>query len=162
MAKATKSSGDTSRRHFLAGATLAVLATPSALWAQQAEIWSAKDAHDSLTNDLIRLVDVRSREEWADTGVAQGAWPISLHEDRFPERLFAAREVADSRPVAMICATGGRTGYVMRSLREAGYSGFIDVSGGMLGSPHGPGWIAMGLPIVSSEAALKDLPTELT
>ena len=94
MTKATETGVDTSKRFFLAGATVSVLTPPSALWAQQAEIWSAKDAHDALKNDLIRLVDVRSREEWADTGVAQGAWPISLHEDRFPERLFAARGVA--------------------------------------------------------------------
>ncbi|MBM1312134.1 rhodanese-like domain-containing protein [Sulfitobacter mediterraneus] len=162
MTIATEAGGDTSRRFFLAGVTVAMLAPPSALWAQQAEIWSAKDAHDSLINDLIRLVDIRSGEEWADTGVAQGAWPISLHEDRFPERLFAARELADGRPVALICATGGRSGYVSRSLREAGYSGFIDVSEGMLGSPRGPGWIASKFPTVSSDVALRNLPAELT
>ena len=161
MKIATEAGGDTSRRFFLAGATVAVLAPPSSLWAQQSEIWSAKDAHDSLINDLIRLVDIRSREEWADTGVAQGAWPISLHEERFPERLFAAREVADGRLVAMICATGGRSGYVLRSLREAGYSGFINVSEGMLGSPRGPGWIASKFPTVSSDVALRNLPAEL-
>ncbi len=161
MMKATENDADASRRLFLAGATLAVLTPPSVLWAQQADIWSAKDAHDSLINDLIRLVDIRSREEWADTGVAQGAWPISLHEDRFPERLFTARQVADGRPVAMICATGGRSGYVLRSLREAGYSGFIDVSEGMLGSPRGQGWIASKFPTVSSDVALRNLPVEL-
>ena len=161
MTIATKADGDTSRRFFLLGATAAMLAPASVLWAQQSEIWSVKHAHDSLMNDVIRLEDIRSREEWADTGVAQGAWPISLHEDRFPERLFAAKRVADGRPVAMICATGGRSGYVMRSLREAGYSGFIDVSEGMLGSPRGPGWIAEGLPTVSSEVALKGLPADL-
>ena len=61
MTIATEAGGDTSRRLFLVGVTVAVLAPPSVLWAQQAEIWSARDAHDSLTNDLIRLVDVRSR-----------------------------------------------------------------------------------------------------
>ncbi len=161
MTKATETGHDHSRRLVLAGATVTVLAAPSILWGQQAEIWSAKVAHDSLINDLIRLVDIRSREEWAETGVAQGAWPISLHEDHFPERLFAAREIAHGRPVAMICATGGRTGYVMRGLREAGYSGFIDVSEGMLSSPRGPGWIASEFPTVSSEVALRDLPAEL-
>ena len=34
------------------------------------------------------MMDVRSRPEWADTGIAEGAWPISMHEDRFPERFF--------------------------------------------------------------------------
>ena len=108
------------------------------------------------------MIDVRSRQEWTGTGVAGNAWPISLHEDRFAERLFAAREQAEGRPVALICATGGRSGSVMRSLRQAGYSGFLDVSEGMLGSAAGPGWIAGGYPVVSVDVALAALPKELT
>ena len=49
----------------------------------------------------------------------------------------------------------------MRSLREANYSGFIDVSEGMLGSSRGPGWIAVGLPTVGINAALSVLPAQL-
>lgn len=161
MTKKTNLRDAIGRRVFIVGATAMGTLPGQGVWAQQAEIWSAKDAHDALKDDLIRLVDVRSRQEWADTGVALGAWPISLHEDRFPERLFAAKTLADGRPVALICATGGRSGYVMRSLREAGYSGFIDVSEGMMGSPRGPGWIASAFPTVSAEAALSGLPTEL-
>lgn len=162
MTKMTETGGGTSRRLFLAGAAVAAFVPPSVLLAQRVETWSAKDAHDALSNDLIRLIDVRSREEWAETGVAQGAWPISLHEDRFAERLFAAKELADGRPVALICATGSRSGYIHRSLLKAGYSGFVDVSEGMMGSLRGPGWIASELPTVSSDVALKDLPVALT
>ena len=46
----------------------------------------------------------------------------------------------------------------MRSLRQAGYSGFIDVSEGMLGSARGPGWVATGLPVVNIETAIAALP----
>lgn len=145
-----------------AGFTLMAAAmAPVSAVAQTAEIWSSDRAYDALRQDLIRMIDVRSRPEWSETGVAEGAWPISLHEDRFSERLFAARELADSRPVALICATGGRSGSVMRSLRQAGYSGFVDVSEGMLGSSVGPGWIAAGHPVVSLEAALAALPKRL-
>jgi len=140
---------------------LAAIVAPVSVVAQTTEIWSAEMTAEALQQDLIRLIDVRSRPEWAQTGIAQRAWPISLHEDRFSERLFAAREQADGRPVALICATGGRSGRVMRSLRQAGYSGFVDVSEGMLGSSVGPGWIAGGHPIVSMADALSALPKEL-
>ena len=140
---------------------MAAAVAPVSVVAQTPEIWSAEMAAEALQQDLIRMIDVRSRPEWADTGIAAGAWPISLHEDRFPERLFAAREQAEGRPVALICATGGRSGSVMRSLRKAGYSGFVDVSEGMLGSAAGPGWIAAGHPIVSMDAALTALPKDL-
>ncbi|KJZ22793.1 sulfurtransferase [Tritonibacter mobilis] len=146
-------------------ATLAMLAVsfaPFPVMGQTAEVWSADMAADALQQDLIRMIDVRSRPEWTDTGVAGDAWPISLHEDRFAERLFAARERAEGRPVALICATGGRSGRVMRSLRQAGYSGFLDVSEGMLGSAAGPGWIAGGYPVVGVDAALAALPEELS
>lgn len=139
----------------------AITITPSSLVAQSSEIWSVGDAHEALQADLIRMIDIRSRAEWTKTGVAEKAWPISLHEARFSERLFAARTLADGRPIALICATGGRSGSVMRSLRQANYRGFIDVSEGMLGSTRGPGWIASGLPIVEIEAALSVLPAQL-
>lgn len=148
-------------RRQLVTALVGTAAMPSILSAQTSDIWSAGQAYEALIADQIRLIDVRSRAEWDETGVAEGAWAISLHEDRFPERLFAARELADGRPVALTCATGGRSGSVMRSLRQAGYTGFIDVSEGMLGSSLGPGWIAAGLPIVDVETALAALPAGL-
>lgn len=149
------------RRAVLAGGAAMLVGAPQLLRAQQSEIWSARDAHDALAGDLIRMIDVRSRVEWSETVIAKDTWPISLHEDRFVERLFEAKALADGRPVAVICATGGRSGYVLRSLRQGGYDGFIDVAEGMLGSGKGPGWIAAGLPTVLSDAALEALPTEL-
>ena len=153
----------TQRRAFLSrGATAAALfVMPGILQAQQSDVWSAADAYDALSDDLIRLIDIRSRAEWTETGVAQAAWPVSLHEDRFPERLFEAKVMANGRPVALICATGGRSGYVLRSLRQGGYTGFFDVSEGMLGSDAGPGWIKAGLPIVPAFTALQSLPPSL-
>lgn len=141
---------------------LAVMAaSPSFGFAQTSDVWSVDQTYAALIDDQIRLIDIRSSAEWDETGVAEGAWPISLHEERFPERLFAARELAGERPVALTCATGGRSGRVMRSLRQAGYTDFIDMSEGMLGSSLGPGWIAAGLPVVDLETALAGLPEVL-
>ena len=108
-------------------ALIAAAVSPTLAVAQTAKIWSSDSAYNALRQDRVRMIDVRSRPEWADTGIAEGAWPISMHEDRFPERLFSARAMAEGRPVALICATGGRSGGVMRSLQQAGYSDFVDV-----------------------------------
>ncbi len=147
------------RTAILSAASMVVV--PASGVAQTSEVWSVTEAHAALQSDLIRMIDVRSRAEWTETGVAERTWAISLHEDRFSDRLFAARELAGNRELALICATGGRSGSVMRSLRQAGYTGFIDVSEGMLGSQLGAGWIASGLPVVDIETALAALPDPL-
>jgi len=153
---------DHTRRGFIAALSYAAVAGwPNALLAQEPGIWSAKRTRSALQNDTAILLDIRSREEWQETGVAKHAWPISMHEKRFPERLFAAQRLAGNRTVALICATGGRTATVMNALQRSGYSGFVDVSEGMLGNRRGKGWIAAGFPIVSGAQAISELPTTL-
>jgi len=150
------------RRQMVAAIVIvSTVALPTGVFSQTRQIWSVNQAQQALVADQIRLVDVRSRGEWRETGVAQGAWPISLHEAGFQKRLFAARKLAKGRTIALICATGGRSGSVYRALRKANYDGFVDVSEGMLGSNLGPGWIATGLPVVSLDQALKALPDDL-
>lgn len=150
------------RRHalvILAAAPLGGFATGA--FAQKAEIWSAAEAHEALLADRLRLLDIRSRDEWLETGVASGAWPVSMHERGFPDRLFTTRDMAGDRPVGLICATGGRSAAVLRALRKGGYTGYVDISEGMLGSRAGRGWIAAGLPVVSAQTALAALPPAL-
>ncbi|MDU8914068.1 rhodanese-like domain-containing protein [Aestuariicoccus sp. MJ-SS9] len=150
------------RRLFLAGvltSPVVIAATPGL--AQGRTVWSAKEAYQALRADTARLIDVRSREEWRETGVGAGIWPISMHEDRFAERLFAARDLAGDRTVGLICATGGRSAALLGALRKAGYANFADISEGMLGSRRGPGWLATGLPVVPMETALASLPDDL-
>ena len=76
--------------------------------------------------------------------------------------MFTARDLAENRPLALICATGIRSASVLRALRLAGYDDFIDVSEGMLGSDRGPGWIKAGLPVVPIDQAWAALPKALT
>ena len=126
--------------------------------AQNRNVWSVRQAYTALQEDRIRLLDIRSPKEWRETGVAQGAWPVSMHDIRFTTRLGTARELAESRPIALICATGNRSGLVTRALRMAGHDDLVDVPEGMLGSSAGPGWIKAGLPVVSMDDALAALP----
>ncbi|MFC0159166.1 MULTISPECIES: rhodanese-like domain-containing protein [Mameliella] len=151
------------RRAFLVGgqtAFFAVLAAP--LSAQRGQVLSPSEAFDALLADTMRIIDVRSREEWQETGVGSGVWPISMHESRFAERLFASKSLSGDRQIGLICATGGRSASLLGALIRAGNSsGYADISEGMLGSGSGPGWIASGLPTVPLDVALQNMPAEL-
>lgn len=152
------------RRTFLTTTLIAPLPLVAAgqLWADDHDIWSVQEIHDALNDNAARLIDIRRPDEWRETGVAQGAWPLDMTDPAFGERLFAARELADGLPVALICRTGGRTGYIMDQLRQGQFTGFVDAAGGMLGSRRHPGWIASGLPVVTPEVALAALPSSLS
>lgn len=147
--------------------TLALLAAfpaltlPASAFASRHDFWDLPTLRDALADDLARLVDIRRPEEWRETGVAQGAWPIDMTDPRFRRRLFAARQLAGGRPVALICRTGRRSGLVMDEIRRAREPGFVDAAGGMAGNGSEPGWIARGYPIIAAAAALAALPAEL-
>ena len=78
-----------------------------------------------------------------------------MHEQGFGERLQAILKSTPPEKIGLICATGGRTAYVVDILEKNGISGVQDVSEGMLGNDRGPGWIARGLPTVSTSEALR-------
>ena len=150
------------RRDLMLGiSSLSLISFGGPVRAQERLIWSATDAYEALSIDSARVIDVRTRDEWRETGVGAGVWPISMHEDRFSERLFAARKMAGERDVGLICATGGRSSYLQRALIQAGFEGYFDISEGMLGSRKGRGWVATGLPVVGADIALEALPKAL-
>jgi rhodanese-related sulfurtransferase len=119
----------------------------------EAQILSAPDAAEQMASGNFVLLDIRSPEEWAESGVAKGAWPVSMHVEGFPERLNAIFQHYDPSQIGLICATGNRSRYVAQVLEQSGIVGVTDVSEGMFGNPTGAGWIERGLPVVSVEDA---------
>lgn len=113
---------------------------------------SAPEALKAATDGDVVLVDIRTRQEWQQTGLAQPALPISMHEGGFVQKLLQATAGDRSRPVAIICATGGRTRYLQNVLAGAGFTNIIDVPEGMMGSPAGPGWLKRSLPVKAWKA----------
>lgn len=128
-------------------------ATSAAIASAQTPILTAPEAAQRTSTGGIVLLDIRSPEEWKETGLAQGAWPISMHTPDFPKQLQSV--LANYRPdqIGLICATGGRSSYVAEILEKNGISGVADVSEGMFGNGTAKGWIARGLPVVTLEAA---------
>ena len=122
---------------------------------------TVQQVREALNRDELVLLDIRSREEWKETGVAHGAWPVSLHERSFGARLSQILTRHAGKPIALICATGGRSQYVQRTLLMRGIKSIIDIPEGMLGSRSGPGWIRANLPVVSMADALAAMPPDI-
>ncbi len=118
-------------------------------------ILSAVEAADALDGEAIVVLDIRTRQEWAETGVAAGAWPVSMHEPDFGDRMQAILRAYPAEKIALICATGGRSGYMADLLAQNGITDISDVSEGMLGNDRGPGWVARGFETVSLDEALR-------
>lgn len=147
------------RRGLLTGASTVVIGGATvfaANWfnigaqAGQGGSLSTPDAHDAAVSGAIILVDIRRPDEWARTGVGEGAVPINMLDRDFIDQVSAQIGGDYSKPVALICARGVRSRKMTIRLQQAGFTNIIDVPEGMLGSGAGPGWIKRGLPVVAA------------
>ncbi len=127
-----------------------VIAAPMAA---ETQIMSAPDAFAAVSQGNMVLIDIRSPEEWAETGVAQGAVTLTMHNKEFPKQISTLLNTQKDKTIGLICATGGRTNYVVSFLAKSGFPDVVDVSEGMMGNKRGAGWIARGLPLITSDAA---------
>lgn len=119
-------------------------------------ILSAPEAAHKMSAGEIVVLDIRTPEEWKESGIAKGAWPVSMHTRQFPSQLQSILNLYGPQNVALICATGGRTDYVVNVLERNGIHGVADISEAMFGNGTDPGWIARGLPVVSPDEAMQD------
>ncbi|MCI4644205.1 MAG: rhodanese-like domain-containing protein [Hyphomonadaceae bacterium] len=92
----------------------------------------------------VVLIDVRKPEEWAESGVAQGAERVTLQDPDFMTSVEAILDYDKDADVVFICRSGGRSATARDQLIGAGYRSVSSVAGGTLGDE---GWIASGLPV---------------
>jgi rhodanese-related sulfurtransferase len=131
---------------------LAVLLLGAVTAAAQPATLSVSEAYEAATKGDIILVDIRTPEEWAETGIAEGAIALDMRTKSFVNSLLALRESYPDKQIAFICAVGGRSGYLNRFLFQNGFGNTADIPEGMLGSRAGPGWLKAGLPVYPGEA----------
>lgn len=140
------------RRALLLAAT-AVLLPISAVQAQQGAVpeITPAEAQAKAKAGKITLIDVRTPEEWRETGVAPGATPINLYHpggaEGFVKEVVARVGGKRDTPIAFICRSGNRSGQAQRLLAAQGFTNVYSVREGMSGSTAGPGWIRSGLPV---------------
>ncbi|SEH59963.1 rhodanese-like domain-containing protein [Magnetospirillum fulvum] len=112
---------------------------------------SPTEASAQVAAGTMALIDVRTPEEWRQTGVPVGAKRLD-YRNRTGERQFVERIVAmvggdRNAPLAIICRSGNRSAQVQTLLIENGFTRVVNVQEGMLGSAAGPGWLRRGLPV---------------
>lgn len=119
----------------------------------QAEVLTPDQARALAACGELTIIDIRLPAEWQRTGVPQGALRISLQDqseqprDDFVADVLAALANDPGQPIALICARGHRSAYARQLLLASGFSQVHDISEGMVGGEHGPGWLARALPI---------------
>ena len=130
---------------------MSAVVSPAAV--AESTIISAQQAWEQAEAGEILIIDIRTEDEWRDTGVPAGAYRTSLFYAYGIPNIDFIGDVRDavgddvSRPIALICAAGVRSS-IGRTLLEAdGFDNVVDVGEGMLGSGDGPGWLARGLPV---------------
>ncbi len=130
-----------------AAAALVLLSLTSAPPPYDGGSLAAAEAHRRAAEGQVLLIDIRTPDEWRATGVPEGAYPLDMRREDFAATLQTLADRHPGTPVALICATGGRSARLAADLTEAGLTGVLDVPEGMLGSKAGPGWLAEGLPV---------------
>ncbi len=114
------------------------------------ELIAADQAMRLAMSGEIVVVDVRSPQEWQQTGIPAGARLVTIHQPDgligFIDAMGDALGEDRDRPIALICARGNRSSVASSALAEAGYTQVYNIREGMFGSPDGPGWLARGLP----------------
>ncbi len=110
-------------------------------------ILSTPQAQEMMASGKITLLDIRQPSEWQHTGVAKGAVLLTMHRRDFLEALLELVGNDKTKPIALICATGGRSAMARKFLIEQGFKDVADVNEGMLGNNLGPGWLRRGQPV---------------
>lgn len=106
-----------------------------------------REAHEQAKSGRAILVDIRTPEEWKDTGAPEGALKLDMTSPIFEARLAGLRAANPGKPIALICRTGSRSRHVQDALAARGWQGLVDVRGGMLGDGRNKGWLDEGLPL---------------
>jgi rhodanese-related sulfurtransferase len=136
--------GDMHRRALIA---LIGLSPTLALAQGQRPTLSVREAHEQAKAGAITLIDIRTPEEWRDTGVPDGAMKLDMTSGTFVARLAGLRAENPNRPIALICRTASRSRHVQEELSRRGWQGLINVRGGMLGDGQNKGWLDENLPV---------------
>lgn len=114
---------------------------------------SAIEAYNGVVNGSLTLIDIRSPGEWEKSGIPKGSIPITMHNPAgkaaFKNAVLAAVKGDKMRPIALICAVGGRSHWAQGYLKEHGFTQVVDVAEGMFGRGKTmPGWLTRDLPVI--------------
>ena len=125
-----------------------LLACLAALPARAEPDLSAPEAYAAARDGKLRLIDIRTPQEWRQTGVAPGAGRVDFYRgpDALLQSILQLTGGDRNAPIALICRTGNRTTQAQKFLQGQGFTQVYNVKEGMAGSAAGPGWLKRQLP----------------
>lgn len=91
------------------------------------ELITVAEMDSLLEMEKVQLVDVRTPKEYAE-GHIEGAINIDFSDENF-ETLIS--EVDKTKPVAVYCGRGGRSGKCSAYMKKAGFTKIYDLDGGI-------------------------------
>lgn len=77
--------------------------------------------------DGAQLLDVRTPEEWSE-GIIEDATLANIYDADFDSKLA---KLDKSKPVAVYCKSGGRSGQAMAKMSELGFTEVYNLKGGI-------------------------------
>jgi rhodanese-related sulfurtransferase len=116
--------------------------------AMAADTMSVEDAWSKMQNGSLVLIDVRTKGEWQESGIAPGAITLTMGVENYYEKLEKIVAENPGKTIGLICAAGGRSTQTAAELEKRGLSQVVDVKQGMGGGIFSAGWIGAGLPVV--------------
>ncbi|MDY0265854.1 MAG: rhodanese-like domain-containing protein [Sulfurospirillum cavolei] len=93
------------------------------------------EVDEAVVKSGITVVDIRTKPEWADTGIVKGAVLLTFFDEqgRYDVDAFLKeldKHVSKDKEFALICRTGSRTSAVSDLLSKQGYK-VVNLRGGM-------------------------------
>ena len=83
---------------------------------------------EKIKDENVQLVDVRTPNEW-ENGVIANPLKIDFLESSFKEKI---EKLDKTKPIAIYCKSGGRSGQAAKLLSELGFKEVYDLKGGIL------------------------------
>lgn len=89
-----------------------------------------------IENSDIKIIDIRTEREWEDTGIIDGAYPLTFIDERGVYNIDQFTNKIDSviksknEEFAIVCRSGGRTSMLINILLDRNYK-VINLDGGM-------------------------------
>lgn len=99
------------------------------------------DTAKGVAEGKLLLIDIRTPQEWAETGVAGPATPLDMTDPGFMSKLEELMAANAGKEPAFICRSGNRSGQLVQALEQVGMSNVATVAGGTRD------WIGAGLPL---------------
>lgn len=84
----------------------------------------------------IKVIDIRTNEEWKETGIIPGSYPVTFFDDSGSYNIYEFRDklnmiVHKNERFGLICRSGNRSAKAAKILYDDGYKNVINIDGGI-------------------------------